>query len=183
MGELAVEEVLSYLTRGERQKLALLEPETFALAVRIIAGMLARGFKVAIGQTARTVAQQLAALAAGTTSSGQKLSWHFLGRAIDFRRRLDNDTPDNYMDDKPDPTTGGDESFWIALYEESTAAGCRSLAYQPGLNGKPKRDDRGMPVKILLNGKTWDAGHVEYHGQHASLAAAVRAERRDLLAA
>jgi hypothetical protein len=128
----------------------------------LIAAMLARGYVCRIGQVRRSKAQQAAAIAAGTTSKNQKLSWHFLGRAVDFRREL----PDGSMDQ----TTSGPDDFWRALYAEATKLGLRSLAYHP--DGS----------KLLLNGKIFDGGHVEDRGDYATLALAVAAEAPELLA-
>jgi hypothetical protein len=127
----------------------------------LIAAMLARGYDVCIGQIRRTKAQQDAARAAGTTSKSQKLSWHFLGRAIDFRRRL--------PDGSADKTTSGPDDFWRALYEEATRLGLRSLAYHP--DGS----------KLLLNGTLWDSGHIEDRGSFKTLNEAVAAEAPELL--
>lgn len=125
--------------------------------------MQARGYDPFIGQVLRTPAQQQVAIAGGTTSKHQTLSWHFLGRAIDFRRRLDNGGEDM--------STGGPDDFWRALYDEATKIpGMRSLAYHS--DGS----------KLLLNGTTWDAGHVEYRAPFAELAEAVSAEAPELLA-
>lgn len=154
--------VCSNLTFGELQRLDALEPDTKRKMSAVISAMEARGFTVYVGQTLRTVAEQQAAQAAGTTSKGQNLSWHFLGRAVDFRRRLPDGTEDQ--------TTGGPDDFWRALYEEAGNAGCRSLAYHPD------------GTKLLLNGTVWDAGHVENRGGYATLAEAVQAERPELLA-
>lgn len=124
--------------------------------------MISRGFRPYCGQALRTPRQQQAAIAAGTTSKGQKLSWHFLGRAVDFRRR--------HPDGTEDTTTGGNDDFWRALYLEATNLGLRSLAYHAD------------GTKFLLNGTLWDAGHVEARGDHETLVEAVKAEAPELLA-
>lgn len=157
------------MTLGEAARLAQLCSPFQARVKAIIEKMIERGYPAPyIGQTARSYDEQQAALARGTTSSGQKWSWHFVfekgqkcadegARAVDFRYRLD--------DDKPDPTTQH-EDFFKALYEEATWAGCRSLAYH--------HDGFGL-VKLYLNsGRLWDAGHVEYREPYESLEEAIR---------
>jgi hypothetical protein len=99
-------------------------------------------------------------ISAGTTSKHQKLTWHFLGRAVDFRRRLPIGGKDM--------STGGPDDFWRALYQEAIKLGLRSLAY------------RNDGSKLLLNGNLWDAGHVEDRGDYETLAEAVRAEAPEL---
>lgn len=123
--------------------------------------MKARGYDPYVGQVLRSVLQQQNAIAAGTTSKHQTLSWHFLGRAVDFRRRKPDGTED--------PTTGGPDDFWRALFEEATKLGLRSLAYHAD------------GTKFLLNGSLWDAGHVEHRGTFETLAEAVAEERPKLL--
>jgi len=151
---------LDYLTPAEVARLDLLRPATRAKMIGIADAMTAIGMRVFIGTTMRTVAEQAQAIAAGTTSKGQKLSWHFLGRACDFRRRL--------PDGSEDLTTGGSEAFWRALQRCAGLFGCRSLAY------------RKDGAKLLLNGRTWDPGHVEDREGFATLVEAVAAERPDL---
>lgn len=166
--------VVSKLTPAEILRRDALEPSTRARAELIVAAMNARGYDVYYGETARSAQQQNAAIAAGTTSATQKLTWHFLLRAVDFRKRL--------PDGRPDQTTH-DEAFFLALAEEATKVGCRSLAFRVDGNGDILRDGDGNPVKLLLKtvrGDVWDAGHVEYHGPFATLAQAVAAERPEL---
>jgi hypothetical protein len=63
------------------------------------------------------------------------------------------------------------EDFFLALYEEAhKIPGLRSLAYHP--DGS----------KLLLNGRTWDAGHVEFRNPYGTLAEAVDAEAPELAA-
>ena len=156
------------MTPGEFARFAQLCPPFQARVKAIVAKMIERGFpEPYIGQTARDYEEQQAALARGTTSSGQKWSWHFVfkagqkcadegARAVDFRYRLDGD--------QPDPTTK-QEDFFKALYEEATMAGCRSLAYH--------NDGFGLTKLYLNGGKLWDAGHVEYREPYDTLAEAV----------
>lgn len=138
----------------------------------LIRAMQADGYSPFIGQVHRSPAQQRQAIADGATSAHQVLSWHGLvapdgtpaSRAVDFRRRL--------LDGGEDPTTSGPDDFWRALYKHATAIpGMRSLAY------------RADGSKLLLNGKTWDAGHVEFRAPYATLLAAVQAESPHLLTA
>lgn len=150
------------MTSAELARLDESRPEARPWFEALIRAMQARGFDPFIGCVLRTPKQQRQAVVDGTTSAHQFLSWHFLGRAVDFRRRLPNGTEDT--------TTSGPDDFWRALYEEATALGLRSLAYHA--DGS----------KVLLNGKTWDAGHVECWGDHPSLAAAVKAEAPELVA-
>lgn len=163
------------MTSAELAKLDELRPGSRPLFEALIRGMQRRGFDPFIGTVWRPEKAQAAAIAAGTTSAGQVLSWHMLtrlddgkrvpaSRAIDFRRRLPNG--------RMDTTTSGPEDFWRALYEEATALGLRSLAYR---EGAPRWR------KLLLNGRTWDAGHVEDRTGFKTLVAAVRAESPHLL--
>lgn len=149
------------MTDGERLKLSRLTPETRALVERLIAAMGARGHAVYVGQTLRTQAEQDAAIARGTTSKKQTQSWHFLGRAADLRKRF----PDGSVDE-----TTRDEAFFMALYEEATALGLRSLAYHTV---------GGRLEKLLINtehGRVWDCGHVEWRSPFTTLAEAMSAE-------
>jgi hypothetical protein len=151
------------MSSAELARLDQLIPDARPWFEALIRAMNDRGWDPFIGQVLRTPAQQQAAIAAGTTSKHQTLSWHFLGRAVDFRRRLDDGTEDM--------TTGGDDAFWQALYQEATKiVGMRSLAYHP--NG----------TKMLLNGTLWDCGHVEWRLPWAELSEAVSAEAPELLA-
>lgn len=151
------------MTSSELARLDELRPEARPYFEALLRAMQARGYDPFIGCVLRTPKQQRQAIVDGTTSAHQFLSWHFLGRAVDFRRRLPDGTEDQ--------TTNGPGDFWRALYEEATALELRSLAYHP--DGS----------KVLLNGVTWDAGHVECWSGHSSLAEAVRAEAPELLVA
>lgn len=153
---------LAGLSNAERAKIDQLIPSAKEAHVALIGAMVARGLLPAIGQVDRCPAQQHEAQAAGTTSAHQDISWHELDRAVDYRARLASGAMD---------TTTKNEAFFRALYEEACKIdGLRSLAYEP--DGSKK----------LLNGKTWDAGHVEFRSPYATLAEAVRAERPELLA-
>jgi|SRR5882724_3146764 len=153
---------LSGLSAGERVKIDQLIPPARVAHIALISAMVDRGMLPAIGQVDRCAAQQHEAQAAGTTSVHQDISWHELDRAVDYRARL----PDGTMD-----KTTHNEAFFRALSEESGKIdGLRSLAYNT--DGSKK----------LLNGKTWDAGHVEFRWPFDTLAQAVEAERPDLLA-
>lgn len=150
------------MTSAELARLDELAPVARPWFEALIRAMQARGYDPFIGQVLRTPAEQVNAILAGTTSRHQRLSWHFLGRAVDFRRRLAGGTCDT--------TTSGPDDFWRALYDEATRIpGMRSLAYH------------GDGSKLLLNGTTWDAGHVEYRAPFAELAEAVSAEAPALL--
>lgn len=149
------------MTDGEKLRLSQLTSETRELVEKLLAAMGARGYAVYVGSTRRTQVEQDAAIARGTTSAKQKQSWHFLGRAADLRKRL--------PDGKPDETTK-DEAFFMALYEEATALGLRSLAYH--VVG-------GQLVKLLItteHGRVWDCGHVEFRRPWTTLAEAISAE-------
>jgi len=154
------------VTDAEKFRLSLLLPDFRARVEGIVQRMVARGYgEPYIGSTRRTVTEQTEALKRGTTGRNQKLSWHLINRAVDFRFRL--------PDDQPDPTTSR-ETFFMSLYEEATAIGCRSLAYT--------RDKHGKLAKYLINGgKLWDAGHVEYRYPFKTLVEACRAEAPHLL--
>jgi hypothetical protein len=134
------------MTDAEKFRLSLLHPAMRARAEGIVARMKKRGFREPyIGSTYRTPAEQLEAVTRGTTGRKQKLSWHLIRRAVDFRDRLPSG--------RGDPSTRN-ELFFLALWEEATMAGCRSLAFVS--------DRGGHPVKLYINnGKLWDAGHVE----------------------
>lgn len=146
------------MTAAETARLGQLIPACRARVEEVIAAMGARGFGVYVGQTLRSDAQQHEAQARGTTSAHQSRSWHQLGRAADLRAR--------HVDGTPDETTHN-EPFFRALYEEAGKIGLRSLAYHL-VDGKLE--------KLLLNGKTWDAGHVEWRFPHATLDEAFAAE-------
>jgi hypothetical protein len=147
---------------GQLQRLDTLISEARQAFDQLIAAMTARGLEPFIGQCGRTPAQQAQAIKDGTTSKNQKISWHELGRAVDFRARVHDGSED---------LTTNNETFFRALYEEATKIlGLRSLAYH--LDGS----------KLLINGKTWDAGHVEYRTPYTTLAEAVAAEAPELAA-
>jgi hypothetical protein len=164
------------VTSADLARLDELAPAARPWFEALIRGMQRRGFDPYIGTVWRSPMQQLRAIVNGTTSKRQALSWHMLSeidkktgdpiprsRAVDFRRRLEDGTRD--------PTTTGPDDFWRALYAESAAIpGMRCLAYKP--DGS----------RLLLNGKTWDPGHVEFRLPHVSLKAAVRVEAPHLLA-
>lgn len=151
------------MTSAELALLDELRPEARPWFEALIRAMQARGYDPFIGTVLRTPAQQRQAIVDGTTSAHQFLSWHFLGRAVDFRRRLPDGTCDT--------TTSGPDNFWRALAEEAgKIPGMRSLAYH------------GDGSKVLLNGTTWDAGHVEFRGDYETLTEAVRAEAPELVA-
>lgn len=149
------------LSPAEYARLDTLIPPARAAHDTLISNMIARGLEPFIGQCGRTPAEQAAALAAGTTSAHQVLSWHELGRAVDYRARL--------ADGSEDETTQN-EPFFRALYIEAVKLGLRSLAYNA--DGS----------KLLLNGHLWDAGHVEFRDPYSTLMVAVRAEAPELLA-
>jgi hypothetical protein len=150
------------LSPAELARLDTLIPDARTAHDTLIAAMTARGLEPFIGQCGRTPAQQQAAIAAGTTSAHQVLSWHELGRAVDYRARLADGTEDQ---------TTRNEPFFQALSEEAGKIdGMRSLAYNT--DGS----------KLLLNGHLWDAGHCEYRPPYATLIAAVRVEAPELLA-
>lgn len=164
------------MTSAELARLDELSPEVRPFFEALIRAMQARGYDPFIGEVWRSGAEQANAILRGVTSKHQRLSWHMLtvsdgnggrapgSRAVDFRRRLDDGTEDM--------TTGGPDTFWRTLYAEASAIpGMRSLAYHP---------DGG--TKLLLNGKTWDAGHVEWRGEFAELHEAVSALSPELLA-
>jgi hypothetical protein len=154
------------MTDVERFRLSLLHPAMRARAEGIVQRMRQRGFREPyIGSTYRTLDEQMEAVKRGTTGRKQTLSWHLIKRAVDFRDRLPSG--------KPDPTTRN-ELFFLALWEEATMAGCRSLGYV--------RDTAGHPIKYYINGgKVWDAGHVEYREPYKSLVDAVAMEAPHLL--
>ena len=151
---------------AEKFRLSLLHPAMRARAEGILQRMVDRGFPMPyVGSTFRTLAEQQEALLRGTTGRKQKLSWHLIKRAVDFRYRMANGAPD---------LTTQQENFFLALWEESTALGCRSLAYVS--------DDAGHPVKLYINGgRVWDAGHVEYRAPYKTLVEAVKVEAPHLL--
>lgn len=150
------------MTPNELHRLDALIPEARAAFDQLIAAMTKRGLEPYVGQAYRAPQQQAEAIKDGTTSKNQKISWHELRRAVDFRAKL----PDGSED-----LTTNNEFFFRALYQEaSKIPGLRSLAYRP--DGS----------KLLLNGRTWDAGHVEYRGGYKTLVEAVQAEAPELAA-
>ena len=155
--------IAGMLSPAELARLDTLIPVARTAHDALIAAMTARGLEPFVGQCGRTPAQQQTAIAAGTTSAHQHISWHELGRAVDYRARLSDGSEDE---------TTRNETFFRALFEEAGKIdGLRSLAYNA--DGS----------KILLNGVTWDAGHVELRTPYATLLAAVRAEAPELLTA
>lgn len=154
------------MSDAEKFRLSLLTPATRARAEAIIQRMYDRGFpRPYVGSTFRTPEEQREAVTRGTTGRKQMLSWHLIKRAVDFRYRLANG--------EADPTTH-QENFFLALWQEATALGCRSLGYV--------KDHAGHPVKFYINGgKVWDAGHVEYRAPYKTLVDALKAEAPYLL--
>jgi len=150
------------LSPAELARLDTLIPSARAPHDALIAAMTARGLEPYVGQCGRTPAQQQAAIAAGTTSAHQHISWHELGRAVDYRARLADGSED---------TSTNNEPFFQALSEEAgKIPGMRSLAYNA--DGS----------KLLLNGHLWDAGHCEYRAPFGTLVAAIKSEAPELLA-
>lgn len=154
------------MTDAEKFRLSLLRPDLRARAEGIVQRLLDRGYpEPYIGSTYRTPDEQKEAVARGTTGRKQTLSWHMLHRAVDFRYRLKTGAPDMTTEQVP---------FFLALWEEATALGCRSLAYV--------KDGAGHPVKLYINGgRVWDAGHVEFRYPYKTLLDAVKAEAPHLL--
>jgi hypothetical protein len=146
------------VTPGEVFKLAQLTAETRERVLLLIEAMARRGLDVYVGQTLRTQAQQAEAQARGVTSAHQDRSWHQLGRAADLRKR----NADGSIDE-----TTHDEGFFRALWEDARAVGLRSLAYH---------DDGTKLLIKTTHGEVWDAGHVEWRGDFATLADAFAAE-------
>lgn len=156
------------MTDAEKFRLSLLQPALRARAEGIVQRLVDRGFpEPYVGSTHRTLEQQKEAVARGTTGRRQTLSWHLLNRAVDFRYRMANGAPD---------LTTQQENFFLAVWQEATALGCRSLAYV--------KDHGGHPVKLYINGgKVWDAGHVEYRAPYKTLREAIETEAPHLLEA
>ncbi len=146
------------MTSGETFRLTQLTPETRERVQQLIDAMVALGHDVYVGQTLRTQSEQTAAQARGTTSANQSRSWHQLGRAADLRKR----NPDGSVDESTH-----DEPFFRALFDEAQKVGLRSLAF---------REDGSKLLIHTTHGDVWDAGHVEYRGNFATLAEAFAAE-------
>jgi len=146
------------MTDGELSRLAQLIPECRERVQQTITAMAMRGLDVYVGQTMRTQTEQAEAQARGTTSVNQSRSWHQLGRAADLRKR----NPDGTVDESTH-----DMAFFEALFEEATKVGLRSLAF---------RKDGSRLLIHTTHGDVWDAGHVEWRGNYATLAEAFAAE-------
>jgi hypothetical protein len=150
------------LSVGEIVRLGTLIPPARAAHDALISAMIARGLTPFIGACARTPAQQAAAVTSGHSSKNEKIDWHELRRAVDYRARLGDGSED---------MTTHNEPFFRALYDEAQKIpGMRSLAY------------RKDGSKLLIDGHLWDAGHVEYRAPFGTLLAAVQAEAPELLA-
>ena len=154
-----VGDTVQSLTSTQEGKLEQLEPTTQGLVRQVIADLNNQGYQVTVGQTLRTVAAEKADVAAGKSSAGQVYSWHNIGRAVDL-----------YMVDPATGQTdyaGANDSLYQALATTATSYGFRSLAYNA---------DGSRHYLNTIKGPVWDGGHIEYHGDNATLAQAIASE-------
>jgi hypothetical protein len=154
-----VGDTIQSFTSTAEGRLEKLEPETQNLVRQVIADLNNQGYQVTVGETLRTVAAEKADVAAGKSSASQVYSWHNIGRAVDL-----------YM---VDPTTGqtdyngANDSLYQALAATAQSYGFRSLAYN---------SDGTRHYLNTVKGPVWDGGHIEYHGDNTTLAAAIASE-------
>lgn len=113
------------------------------------------GIRLRRGQTVRSPAQQAKAVADG--ASATNISWHMVGRAIDAY--------------PIDPATGVADmqgrniDLFRKMHREWHALGGLGLAFRPYPEGELRY------INTVKNGvprKTWDGGHLEFHGEYAS---------------
>jgi hypothetical protein len=148
---------------AEEARIARLRPEVAALVRQLRDRLAALGIRLFVGSTRRTAAEQASLVAAG--KSAATTSWHQLGRAADVY-------PYDPTTGKPDLAGRHVENF-RALAREAQALGFRSLGFT----------DTGAKRYIqTAKGPIWDAGHIEYRGPYATIAAAAAAEGAEVVA-
>jgi hypothetical protein len=155
----AVGDTVQSFTSTAEGRLQKLEPTTQGLVRQVIADLNSQGYQVTVGETLRTVAAEKADVAAGKSSATQVYSWHNIGRAVDL-----------YMVDPATGSTdyaGANDTLYQALANTATSYGFRSLAYNA---------DGSRHYLNTVKGSVWDGGHIEYHGDNATLAAAIASE-------
>jgi DNA-binding PucR family transcriptional regulator len=148
--------VVAELTKTDEERLSQLEPDTQTKVRALIDRMAQLGYKIKVGSTLRSLADQLAAFAAGKSSV--KAGFHQLGRAADLYV-YDSATGELDMNAK-------NESLYRTLHQNAADMGLHGLAYSPYPNGP----------KHYLSSGVWDAAHVENYGPYASLKEALEAE-------
>jgi hypothetical protein len=152
---------LLLVTESNVWKISQLEPETRRRAQMLLDWLEAQGWKPKITSTIRTEEQQAKAVAAG--KSGQSITWHFSGRAMDLL--LTNPVTGKVMET---PTTAEIEAYYRPMHQKWAALGGTGLAFGPYPDG-PIRRINGT------KGPFWDGGHVEFHGPFTTAALAYAA--------
>ena len=131
---------------SEEKKLSGLLPHVRARVEDLLRAMAARGYRVLVGSTLRSDAEQAKIVASGNSATSN--SWHLVGRAVDLYPYGPDGKPD--MD-------GRHVELYRILHQESARLGFSNLAFNA--------DGSIRKIKTTKNGKqieVWDAGHVEF---------------------
>ncbi len=151
-------DALVTLTTSEEHRLSQLESETQAQVRALVQSLKNDGLDIFVGSTLRTQAAEKAAIASGH-SAVKTHSWHELGRAADLY-------PVNPDTAAPD-LEGIRDDLFVQMQQRAVELGFHQIAYN---------DDWSRRYITTSKGKTWDGGHVEWHGPYDTIALAVEAE-------
>lgn len=144
----------------ETRRINRLEPTTRRAYRALLRLMSNRGMRIHTGQTRRSEAQQRALVEKDKSTTLR--SWHLAGRAIDAY-------PYDPNTGKPDMKGRRVDLFRI-MHADAKAIGFKGLAFKPDGSKRYIRTKRGR--------RLWDAGHLQFQGQHRTVAAAIAAERK-----
>lgn len=153
-------DAVAELTSSEETRLAQLQPDARAAALQLIAEMAARGYRVRIGQTLRSPAQEKAVIDAGR-SAVKSHSWHELGRALDAY-------PEDPATGKDAIGNDADLYLYREMHDAAAAIGFRGIAFNA--------DGSKRFITNAQGKKIWDGGHLEWRAPYGTIAEAVAAE-------
>jgi hypothetical protein len=164
-GTLGVFGFILWIMDTEAAKISRLRPEVSALWEKLKAKAAAAGLEIRAISTVRTIDTQKLLVKLGRSAAG--ISWHNLGRAIDFQVK--------------DPATGKWDDLavrrdlYLKVARLAEGMGFRQLGFNP---------DGSRRVLKTADGRTFeDPYHIEYRAPHATIAAAIKAEAPELLTA
>lgn len=149
----------------EQIVVAGLLPDVAARWGRLKAKAAAVGIEIRAISTIRDADQQAKKILQGRTAG--KLTWHFLGRAVDFQVK--------------DPATGAWDSkakrldLYLRVARLAEGEGFRQLGFNADDSVRTLKTSDGRPFT--------DPYHLEVRGPYPTLTAAIKAERPDLLLA
>jgi hypothetical protein len=148
----------------EAAKINRLRPEVAALWERLKALAASKGYEIRALGTVRTIDTQKLLVKLGRSAAG--ISWHNLGRAIDYQVK----GPDGKWDDK-----AIHRDRYLAVNRMAESLGFRQIGFHP---------DGSRRILKTPDGRTFeDPYHIEYRGPHPNITAAIKAEAPELLTA